>query len=90
MFPILSVTERRLVPALFARLTDDERRALAPYLHTQHYRRGAFLFHVGEVADQLFWIYQGIVKVSAIMFGWRRTAAEHLLAWRYLWDDLRE
>jgi CRP/FNR family cyclic AMP-dependent transcriptional regulator len=66
MFPTLSVTEPRPVPALFARLTDDERRALAPYLHTQHYRRGAFLFHVGEVADQLFWIYQGIVKVSAL------------------------
>jgi CRP-like cAMP-binding protein len=53
-------------PALFARLTDGERRALAPYLHTQHYRRGAFLFHAGEVADQLFWIYSGIVKVSAL------------------------
>ena len=39
MFPTLSVTEPRLVPALFARLTDDDRRALAPYLHTQHCRR---------------------------------------------------
>jgi CRP-like cAMP-binding protein len=52
--------------ALFARLNDDERRALAPYLQTRHYRRGAFLFHVGEAADQLFWMYQGIVKVSAL------------------------
>jgi CRP/FNR family cyclic AMP-dependent transcriptional regulator len=66
MIPTLSVTEPPPAPALFAHLTDDERRALAPYLHTQHYRRGAFLFHVGEVADQLFWMYQGIVKVSAL------------------------
>jgi CRP/FNR family cyclic AMP-dependent transcriptional regulator len=44
---------------------NDDRRALAPYLHTQHYRRGAFLFQAGEVADQLFWICQGIVKLSA-------------------------
>lgn len=56
-------------PALFARLTDGERRALAPYLQAQHYRRGAFLFHAGEVADQLFWIHQGIVKVSALTLG---------------------
>ena len=66
MLTTRSVAEARPGPALFARLTDDDRRALAPYLHTQHYRRGAFLFHVGEVADQLFWIYQGIVKVSAL------------------------
>src|SRR5262249_6014096 len=64
MIPTLSVTEP--MPTLFARLTDDERRALAPHVHTQRYRRGAFLFHVGEVADQLFWMYQGIVKVSAL------------------------
>jgi CRP-like cAMP-binding protein len=64
MISTLSVTER--LPALFARLTDDERRALAPYVHTQHYRRGAFLFHAGEGADQLFWMCQGIVKVSAL------------------------
>jgi CRP-like cAMP-binding protein len=50
---------------LSACLTDKDRRALAPYLRTQHYRRGAFLFHAGEVADQLFWVDQGIVKVSA-------------------------
>jgi len=66
MLPTMSVTAPRPAPALFARLTDDERKAIAPYLHTQHYRRGAFLFHVGEVADQLFWMYQGIVKVSAL------------------------
>jgi len=34
-------------------------------VHTQHYRRGAFLFQPGEVADQLFWVCQGIVKLSA-------------------------
>jgi CRP/FNR family cyclic AMP-dependent transcriptional regulator len=50
---------------LRACLCNDDRRALAPYLHTQHYRRGAFLFQAGEVADQLFWICQGIVKLSA-------------------------
>jgi CRP/FNR family transcriptional regulator, cyclic AMP receptor protein len=66
MLRTLSGTESRSGPALLARLTDDERRTLGPYLHTQHYRRGAFLFHVGEVADQLFWIYQGIVKISAL------------------------
>ncbi len=66
MIPTLPVTEPPPALALFARLSDDERRALAPYLHTQHYRRGAFLFHVGEVADQLFWMHQGIVKVSAL------------------------
>jgi CRP-like cAMP-binding protein len=32
----------------------------------RHYRRGAFLFHVDEVADQVFWMYQGIVKVSSL------------------------
>ena len=50
---------------LRACLCNDDRRALPPYLHTQHYRRGAFLFQAGEVADQLFWICQGIVKLSA-------------------------
>jgi CRP/FNR family transcriptional regulator, cyclic AMP receptor protein len=50
---------------LRACLCNDDRRALAPYLHTQHYRRGAFLFQAGEVADQLFLICQGIVKLSA-------------------------
>jgi CRP/FNR family transcriptional regulator, cyclic AMP receptor protein len=50
---------------LRACLCNDDRRALAPYLQTQHYRRGAFLFQAGEVADQLFWICQGIVKLSA-------------------------
>jgi CRP/FNR family cyclic AMP-dependent transcriptional regulator len=73
MMPRLSVTEP--LPALFARLTEDERQALAPYVHTQRYRRGAFLFHVGEVADQLFWLYQGIVKVSALA----REGSERLL-----------
>ena len=52
-------------PRLRACLCNDDRRALAPYLHTQHYRRGAFLFQAGEVANQLFWICQGIVKLSA-------------------------
>jgi CRP-like cAMP-binding protein len=64
MIPSLSLNEH--LPALFARLTEDERRALAPYVHMQHYRRGAFLFHVDEAADQLFWMYHGIVKVSAL------------------------
>lgn len=66
MLPTMSVIAPRPTPVFFARLTDDERKALAPYLHTRHYRRGAFLFHAGEVADQLFWMCQGIVKVSAL------------------------
>src|SRR5262245_4580389 len=45
--------------------TNDDRRALTPFLRTQHHRRGAFLFHAGEGADQLFWVCHGIVKVSA-------------------------
>jgi CRP/FNR family transcriptional regulator, cyclic AMP receptor protein len=69
MIPTLSATEPSPTLALVARLTNDERRALAPYLHMRHYRRGAFLFHVGEVADQLFWMYQGIVKVSTLTLG---------------------
>ncbi len=44
--------------------TNDDRRALTPYLRVQHHRRGAFLFHAGEGADQLFWVCHGIVKVS--------------------------
>jgi CRP-like cAMP-binding protein len=51
-------------PALFTRLTDEERRAFAPYLHTRHYSRGSFLFHADEAANRLFWLRQGIVKVS--------------------------
>lgn len=43
---------------------NDDRRALTPYLHTQHHRGGAFLFHAGEGTDQLFWVCHGIVKVS--------------------------
>ena len=59
------ITELEHTRPLRACLCNDDRRALAPYLHTQHYRRGAFLFQAGEVADQLFWICQGIVKLSA-------------------------
>ncbi len=59
------MTESPHAPPLIARLTNDERWVLAPYLQTQHYRRGAFLFHAGEGADQLFWLCEGIVKVSA-------------------------
>jgi hypothetical protein len=66
MLPTLSVTDVPFATALFVRLAADERRALAPYIHTQRHRRGAFLFHIGEVADQLFWIIEGIVKVSAL------------------------
>ena len=61
--PYIAVLEH--TRPLRACLCNDDRRALAPYLHTQHYRRGAFLFQAGEVADQLFWICQGIVKLSA-------------------------
>ena len=59
------ITAPEQTPHLRVCLSNDDRRALAPYLHTQHYRRGAFLFQAGEVADQLFWICQGIVKLSA-------------------------
>lgn len=51
--------------------TNDDRRVLTPYLQTQHHRRGAFLFHAGAGADQLFWEHHGIVKVS--MPHWRAT-----------------
>ena len=61
----LYITALEHTRPLRACLCNDDRRALAPYLHTQHYRRGAFLFQAGEVADQLFWICQGIVKLSA-------------------------
>ena len=59
------ITAPEHTPPLRSCLCNDDRRALAPYLHTQHYRRGAFLFQAGEVANQLFWICQGIVKLSA-------------------------
>jgi CRP/FNR family transcriptional regulator, cyclic AMP receptor protein len=59
------ITEPERTPPLRACLSNDDRRTLPPYLHTQHYRRGAFLFQAGEVADQLFWVCQGIVKLSA-------------------------
>jgi len=65
MRPTMSIIEPAHAQPLIARLTNDDRRALAPYLHTKYYRRGAFLFHAGEGADQLFWLCQGIVKVSA-------------------------
>lgn len=61
----LYITALEHTRPLRACLCNDDRLALAPYLHTQHYRRGAFLFQAGEVADQLFWICQGIVKLSA-------------------------
>ena len=72
MFPTQSVTEPRPVPTLFARLTDDERRAFAPYLHTQHHRRGAFLFHVGAEptgkgqqhdGEEMFLVLSGTVEM---------------------------
>jgi CRP/FNR family cyclic AMP-dependent transcriptional regulator len=63
MSPYITAPEQ--TPRLRACLPNDDRRALLPYLHTQHYRRSAFLFQAGEVADQLFWICQGIVKLSA-------------------------
>ena len=59
------ITAPEPAPRSRACLPHDDRRALAPNLHMQHYRRGAFLFQAGEVANQLFWICQGIVKLSA-------------------------
>jgi CRP/FNR family transcriptional regulator, cyclic AMP receptor protein len=59
------ITKLGRTPPSRACLSDDDRRTLPPCLHTQHYRRGAFLFQAGEVADQFFWVCQGIVKLSA-------------------------
>src|SRR4051794_5125508 len=64
MDTIRYITEPAHARPLSICLPNQDRRTFAPYLHTQHYRRGAFLFHVGERAGQLFWVCQGIMKIS--------------------------
>lgn len=51
---------------LFTSLRPREIRALSNVLHEAAYRRGAFLFHMGDKADRLYFLCKGLVKVSVL------------------------
>ncbi len=51
---------------LFKGLTARELRELALLLETRQYRRGEFIFHMGEKADRLYFLDRGTVKISLI------------------------
>lgn len=51
---------------LFKGLTTRELRELALLLETRQYRRGQFIFHMGEKADRLYFLDRGTVKISLI------------------------
>ena len=59
----------------FETLTSDQRRTLAPLLSTQHYRRGEFLFHMGDVAGQVYFLRTGTAKVIVLA----AAGEEHIL-----------
>ncbi|MGH2543555.1 MAG: Crp/Fnr family transcriptional regulator [Ardenticatenaceae bacterium] len=60
---------------LFDDLTPEVLRDLLPLLGLRHYHRGEFLFHMGESADRLFFLHQGIVKISRLL----PNGEEHIL-----------
>lgn len=51
---------------LFASLRPREVRALSDLLHEATYRRGQFLFHMGDKADRLYFLQKGSVKISVL------------------------
>lgn len=51
---------------LFENVTPQELRELSVLLEDRQYRRGEFLFHMGEMADRLFFLQKGSVKVSIL------------------------
>ncbi len=51
---------------LFKDLTPPELRELAPLLSTHHYPRGEFVFHMGEQADRLHFLEEGMIKLSVV------------------------
>lgn len=52
---------------LFTRLRPREIRALSHLLHEVTYRRGQFLFHMGDKADRLYFLRKGLVKISVLL-----------------------
>jgi CRP-like cAMP-binding protein len=51
---------------LFAGLGAREIRALSGILREAIYRRGQYLFHMGDRADRLYFLQKGVVKVSVV------------------------
>lgn len=51
---------------LFAGLGVHQIRALSRVLREATYRRGQYLFHMGDKADRLYFLQKGVVKVSIL------------------------
>lgn len=51
---------------LFAGLGAHEIRALSSVLREATYRRGQYLFHMGDKADRLYFLQKGVVKISIL------------------------
>ncbi len=51
---------------LFKDLTPEELRELSPFLDTHQYRRGEFIFHMGEEADRLYFLDKGTIKIAVM------------------------
>jgi len=51
---------------LFKDLTPEELRELSPFLGMQQYRRGEFIFHMGEEADRLYFLDKGTIKITVM------------------------
>lgn len=51
---------------LFAGLGAHEIRALSNVLREATYRRGQYLFHMGDKADRLYFLQKGVVKVTVV------------------------
>jgi CRP-like cAMP-binding protein len=49
---------------LFANLTRDELARLAPLVDVHDYRRGEFVFHMGEEAERLYLLVRGSIRIS--------------------------
>ena len=51
---------------LFEGLAPQDLRQVSHSLDIRHYRPGEFIFHMGEQADRLYFLDQGIVKVTMV------------------------
>lgn len=60
--PISSLRNLRL----FARLVPRELRAVARCLDIRSYRPDEFIFDIGELADRLYFLNRGIIKVATV------------------------
>lgn len=51
---------------IFESLTEEEVNALSPVIHTHHYKKGEIIFREGEPAFSLYFVNDGVIKISKL------------------------